>query len=727
MKKLFTLTFFISFMFFANAQSEGLSYQAVIISPDDLELPGVNSEGNYLPNTTIAIRFSILFSTNPLETPEFEEIRIIDTDEFGRINLIIGENNDDFEDIEWDGTTKFLKVEIDFEGGSDFEEISRERLTYVPYALHRKIRATDSLTVQGHTLLHGHLDVLLPTNLYSSLSVNGGNATDLSGNLTVGGETNLNNILNVNNASPSHLTGDLTVDGNSALNGTLDVIGLTTLGDLTVNGEASFGELEATNLKVTDSTRLEGGVSISTESLVRIKRTFIEELFNSEPSINDHAVIIEGTRQGLAIKVNEGRDNNRNFITFYDEDGGDTTSWGRIEGETPDEFDNNADYTFDQGSLAYDIADGGLDLVFSGADIYAAVTGTAMAFTSSTGCAGIGACVTAPIPSMVLKYTTESVVVGLQAITAAGALTFAILNKTNYDNNKEDFQGVTYASGSGDYAEYLLRDNINEKMTYGDIVGVKGGKISKNTENAERVMVISYKPIVLGNMPRENREHEYEKVAFMGQVPVKVFGKVSKGDYIIPSGKNNGIGVAIAPDKITLKDINKIVGTAWNESEEILGLNLINAVVGINTNDNNHIVEALENKVNMQQEELDYLKDKINEILETLSVKDNNENVQITHSDDVASSTTHNDRKYEVIESAESDIIYFEITRKDIEKAIVAAESEMRKFGMYEANKDVWEKLKTDAKFKNDFINELESKLQKQIHYHKQIDSGTRN
>ena len=115
-KKLVTLGLFLLFSAITFAQTDGITYQAVIIGPDDLELPGIDSEGNYLPSTTVAIRFTIFESGNLVE---FEEIQTTTTDEFGRINLIIGSvNHDDFEKIEWDGTPKDLKVEIDFDGGS---------------------------------------------------------------------------------------------------------------------------------------------------------------------------------------------------------------------------------------------------------------------------------------------------------------------------------------------------------------------------------------------------------------------------------------------------------------------------------------------------------------------------------------------------------------------------------------------------------------------------------
>ena len=92
MKKLLTLAFFLCTVFFANAQTDGITYQAVIIDPENLELPGVDSEGNYLPNTTIAIRFTIYDSGNQIE---FQEIQITETDDFGRINLLIGEAEHD--------------------------------------------------------------------------------------------------------------------------------------------------------------------------------------------------------------------------------------------------------------------------------------------------------------------------------------------------------------------------------------------------------------------------------------------------------------------------------------------------------------------------------------------------------------------------------------------------------------------------------------------------------
>ncbi len=54
----------------AFTQTDGISYQAVIIGPDNQELPGVDAEGNILPEATIALRFSIIDANNQLEYQE---------------------------------------------------------------------------------------------------------------------------------------------------------------------------------------------------------------------------------------------------------------------------------------------------------------------------------------------------------------------------------------------------------------------------------------------------------------------------------------------------------------------------------------------------------------------------------------------------------------------------------------------------------------------------------
>jgi hypothetical protein len=141
--------------------------------------------------------------------------------------------------------------------------------------------------------------------------------------------------------------------------------------------------------------------------------------------------------------------------------------------------------------------------------------------------------------------------------------------------------GVTYESGSGDYAEWLERLDPEEELQAGEIVGVYGGKVTRQTDGADHAMVVSYKPIVLGNMPAKDRQDRFEKVAFMGQTLVKVVGVVSKGDYILPSGNGDGTGVAVSPDAIRADQLASVVGIAWGSGGKHGSLGLVNVAVGL--------------------------------------------------------------------------------------------------------------------------------------------------
>ena len=59
--------------------------------------------------------------------------------------------------------------------------------------------------------------------------------------------------------------------------------------------------------------------------------------------------------------------------------------------------------------------------------------------------------------------------------------------------------------------------------------GVHGGKVTHRTDGADQAMVVSDKPIVLGNMPDLAQQHRFEKIAFMGQTLVEVWGGRAAG------------------------------------------------------------------------------------------------------------------------------------------------------------------------------------------------------
>ena len=165
--------------------------------------------------------------------------------------------------------------------------------------------------------------------------------------------------------------------------------------------------------------------------------------------------------------------------------------------------------------------------------------------------------------------------------------------------------GVAYESGAGDYAEWLLRADPNEFIQPGDVVGVIGGKISKAFIHADQFMVASTSPLLLGNMPESPEEERLsEKIAFVGQVPVKVMGKVNIGDYILPSGMGDGTGISVSPEKMLAKDYQRIIGIAWEQNHDSDFIHLVNTAVGINHNDMAKVIEQMQFTLNHIQDQL---------------------------------------------------------------------------------------------------------------------------
>jgi hypothetical protein len=133
MKRLLFLLLFLVSVLQGFSQTVGISYQGVILNPDPQELPGLDAQGNILVNSIVSIQFTIV---NESGIQEYQEQHNTSTDRYGMINLLIGSGSatggTDFTDILWNGTTKKLKVGIDFSAGSNFMALSEQDLTYMP-------------------------------------------------------------------------------------------------------------------------------------------------------------------------------------------------------------------------------------------------------------------------------------------------------------------------------------------------------------------------------------------------------------------------------------------------------------------------------------------------------------------------------------------------------------------------------------------------------------------
>ncbi|MCY7352733.1 MAG: hypothetical protein LH606_19085 [Cytophagaceae bacterium] len=442
----------------------------------------------------------------------------------------------------------------------------------------KNINIGGNASIGGNTSFGGKVNIIDATESTSTttgaLTVAGG--VGIGKRINVGGAAQLNSTLGVDGATDLNST--LNVDGATTLNSTLNVIGvtnitnttqstLTTNGAFTVAGGVGIGK----NINVGGTSNLNGQVTINAP------------LNGSDNSDASYPLRVKGSNQGVVIEVTGSRSNDNNFVTFRDA----TQIWGRIEGETVTELEASSEY---KTQVALYVLEGVATL----ADIAGlGVEGVAIAATL------IG------IPAAVGIAAQALAVV----IRAAALVTEAV----TWSNNVHDNVGVSYASGNGDYAEWLERGQTEQDMSYGQIVGVRGGKLSLRTDQADHYMAVSKSPIVLGNMPVANREKDFEKVAFMGQVPVRVVGKVAIGDYIIPSGNHDGMGLAVHPAEMKLGDYARIVGVSWQEAKDA-PLNLVNVAVGINAND-------LTSKMVAMSQKMDSLSQKTDNILAFLQGK----------------------------------------------------------------------------------------------------------
>jgi UDP-3-O-[3-hydroxymyristoyl] glucosamine N-acyltransferase len=448
----------------------------------------------------------------------------------------------------------------------------------------KDVDVDNNLNVDNDVHIGGDLDVDLNVNIDQNLTVQQ-NATilggldvagegsfqdlDIQNNLTVGNNANIQNNLDV---SQSVTVGvDLTVTDDVTVGDDLTVSGIS-LFEQSVTMESNLTVQQ--NLNVSNSVSVTNDVTIGGDLIVENPITANCRLIvnscvsGSDSDIDSYPMLVQGGNQGIAIKVTGSGSNDNNYVSFWDASDMD----GRIEGQTYSELINSFPFIWTNA-------------------MHAAEEALSIAMVIACG---------------VQFDFAEVIVWGVEGLLTAGEW-------IEYNVSITDNVGVSYESGSGDYAEWLERVSPQEDLSYGEVVGVTGGKISRNTIGVDHVMVVSKAPIVLGNMPEPNREKDFEKVAFMGQVPVRVMGKVSVGDYILPSGYNDGLAKAVAPARMRLQDYNQIVGVAW-ESGNASTLNMVNVAVGLNQND-------MSAQLIKQQAEIDMMKQQLNQVFALLGQK----------------------------------------------------------------------------------------------------------
>ena len=155
MKKLVTLLFAIATFATLYAQvPKGFNYQAVVR----------NSAGNLMINRNIGVNISILQGSET-GTVVYSQESNVTTNANGLFTLIVGDNSNDFANINWANGPYYIKSEIDMNGGRNYTLYTTQKILAVPYAHYANTaRTADGLTGGIFLTLNG-----------DTLSISGGN------------------------------------------------------------------------------------------------------------------------------------------------------------------------------------------------------------------------------------------------------------------------------------------------------------------------------------------------------------------------------------------------------------------------------------------------------------------------------------------------------------------------------------------------------------------------
>jgi hypothetical protein len=132
MKK-YLFSFIFLFVSYVGFSQKGLTYQAVILDPSKIEIPGQDISGQPLVNGDVWLKFSIYNGS----TLQFEEVQKTKTDAYGLVNLLIGSvSTASFNSLVWDASQKSLEVHVSFNQGASYTKVAGQKLNYIPYALY---------------------------------------------------------------------------------------------------------------------------------------------------------------------------------------------------------------------------------------------------------------------------------------------------------------------------------------------------------------------------------------------------------------------------------------------------------------------------------------------------------------------------------------------------------------------------------------------------------------
>jgi hypothetical protein len=162
MKKVILFLALLTCPLLAVAQ-KGISYQAIILDPNPIKIPGQDITGQPFVNGAVSLKFRI-YSANLIQ--EFEEVHTTQTDAYGMVNVMIGsQNTGAFSNLVWDSNQKNLHVLLSFDQGGTYTKISEQQLTYNPMALFAETasKLSETLSIAGEVRVQRRPQLHVPT------------------------------------------------------------------------------------------------------------------------------------------------------------------------------------------------------------------------------------------------------------------------------------------------------------------------------------------------------------------------------------------------------------------------------------------------------------------------------------------------------------------------------------------------------------------------------------
>ncbi len=296
MKKILLFTFLALFSHVVNAQ-KGISYQAVIIDPNPIEIPGKDITGQPFVNGSVWVKFII----NAGSVPQFQEVHQTSTDAYGLVNLIIGSvASSSFNSLIWDANQKTLEVHVSFNQGASYAKVSDQKLYYNPYSLYAETAGklngilgisgggTGATSAVGARANLGLGNVDNTADAEKPVSTAGLAALNLKVDKVAGERLiNASEIIKLANQSGIN-TGDQDLSSFATKELVQSSISsnLLSLGVANSQSTAKGATLDSNVLKLSPANEINAGIVVSTDQTFGGAKTFVDGAFKRQMAAN---------------------------------------------------------------------------------------------------------------------------------------------------------------------------------------------------------------------------------------------------------------------------------------------------------------------------------------------------------------------------------------------------------------------------------------------------------